>query len=172
MEEENKKNDSGSEEELEVLVSWEIAEYSYSLRSRRWYIVAGVLGFLSLIWALFTANFLFAIIIIMAATIFILTDKEKDKKIQVSLTDEGMLLGNNFYDYDEFKNFSLVYKPKQGLKTLYLEFKNFFKHRISLPLEDVNPLKVQEILSQYLEEDRERTDPPLSEQLSKSLKLQ
>src|SRR6056297_4037565 len=175
MEEENKNNaiepqeeEQGTEEDL---LTWVVPEFDTPPKTKKWYIVAGFLALLVLIYAIYTSNFLFALIIIIAGVILVLSEGQKAQKVTVSLTEEGLILGRKFYDYDEFKNFAIVYKPKQGTKNLYFEFQNFFRHRITIPLEDMNPLTVQEILSDYLEEDTDRTDPPLSEQISQLLKL-
>lgn len=175
--EEEKQNNFNEEEQEEtrdpgdVLLGWEVPEYEQPPKSRTWYLAAGLAGLAGLIYALFTSNFLFALIIIIAAVILILTEGQEPQRVAISLTDEGLILGKRFYDYDEFKNFSIVYKPKQDVKNLYFEFHNFFRHRITIPLEDVNPVKVRDILADYLPEDTERTDPPLSEQLSRMLKI-
>ena len=56
-------------------------------------------------------------------------------------------------------------------KNLYFEFNNVLKARISIPLEDMNPVKTRKHLLRFLSEDLERTDIPLSESLSKIFKL-
>ncbi len=170
--EENKQEDKQiPEEQTEELISWEVPEYQAKEKTGKWYLVAGGLGMAMLIWALLTANFLFALIIIIGTTMLILIEEEKHRRVEIILSTEGIWVGKNFYDYDEFKNFSIVYKPKQGVKNLYFEFNSFFKHRITIPLKDTNPIKVRDILSDFLEEDTSRTNPPLSEQLSQIFRL-
>ncbi len=64
-----------------------------------------------------------------------------------------------------------MYKPDQNIKNLYFEFDNYIKQRLSLNLEDVNPIKIKELLSPILKEDTDRKDPPLSEKLADLFKL-
>jgi len=52
-----------------------------------------------------------------------------------------------------------------------MEFKNPIKPRLSIPLRSLDPLTIRNYLVKYLDEDLERTEPPLSEQLTKRLKL-
>ena len=91
--------------------------------------------------------------------------------VKISLTDEGVIVGKKFYDYDEIKDFSVVYKPRQEVKNLYFEFKSFLRPRLSIPLENKNPLLIRKNLLKYLPEDLDRTDQPLSEGLGKLFKI-
>ena len=153
------------------IMSWQVPEYEKHERSKSWYILAGVIGLLFLVYAVYTKNFLFAVIIIVVALIIILHDSREPNLVKVNITDEGIIVGRKFYDYDEIKNFSIVYKPKQGVKNLYFEFKNVIRQRLSIPLRDMNPLSIRENLLKYLPEDLDRTDQPLSEGLAKMFKL-
>ena len=152
-------------------ISWEVPEYETHERTRNWYIIAAVIGVLLLVYSVITSNFLFAGIIIIGTLVIILTDGKEPIKVRISLTDEGVEVGRKFYDYDEIKDFAIVYKPKMGVKNLYFEFKTVVKPRLSIPLLDRDPLVIRDKLLKYLQEDLERTDQPLSEGLAKLFKL-
>jgi hypothetical protein len=152
-------------------INWEVPEYDIHRRGRNWYFIAITVALLLLIYSFWTGNFLFAVIIIVAALIMILHEGKEPDQVRIILTDEGVIVGRRFYDYDEIKNFSLVYKPRLKIKNLYFEFKVFYQPRLSIPLENMNPLPIREFLLKYLSEDLERTDQPLSEFLGKLFKL-
>ena len=154
----------------EPLISWDIPEYNDHTRSRRWYITAGIGALLLLLYSVFTANFLFALIIIIAAIILLIQDKRKSPAINFAITPEGIFLGKNFYEYSKFKSFWLYYEPDEN-KLLFFEFKNNVRPRISIPLLNKNPLHIRKILLKFLEEDLEKENEPLSEQLTRLLKL-
>jgi len=120
---------------------------------------------------LFSGNFLFAAIIIIGALVIIIHDDREPMRVDFSITDEGLIVGKRFYDYDEIKDFAIVYKPHQEVKNLYFEFKSILKPRLSIPLNNLNPLPIRENLLRYLPEDLERTDQPVSEALAKMFKL-
>jgi hypothetical protein len=169
MEEESIKDTSKAPSE--IFFSWIVDEYDTHQRTIVWYAAAGLISFFLLIFAVFTKNFLFAVIIIIAALIFVLRDNDSPEKVRISIVDEGLMIGQKFYDFDDFKNFAVVHKPSIEVKNLYFEFKNPIRHRLSIPLEGTDPLQIRKILLKYLPEDLERTDPPLSEQLSKKFRL-
>ncbi len=166
MPEQKKANDYGN-----IIISWEIPEYEKHKRSKKWYISAAIIGLILIAFSIVTLNYLFAFIIIIAALIIILHDARDPDLVDFAITTEGLLVGRKFYDYDEIKNFSIVYKPRLEVKNIYFEFKNFLRHRLTIPLEDKNPVEIRKILLKYLPEDTERTDPPLSDGLAKLLKL-
>lgn len=160
-----------AEENKNEKLSWEIPEYIKHKRNKTWYIMASIIGLGLIVYSFFTNNFLFSFIIIIAGAVIIVTDSKEPQRITISLEEDGVKLGKKFYDYDEFKNFSIVYKPKNSVKNLYFEFNSAFKHRLSIPLEDQKPLQLRDFLLKYVEEDTDRTDEPLSESLSNWLKL-
>lgn len=153
------------------ITGWSIPEYDKHEREKNWYIISAIVGLIFIIYSFFSGNFLFAAIIIIGALVIIIHDGQEPMAINFVITDEGLVVGNKFYDYDIIKDFSIVYKPNQNIKNLYFEFKNVIKPRLSIPLKSMNPLPIRENLLKYLPEDLERTDQPLSEALAKMFKL-
>jgi len=153
------------------ITGWSIPEYDKRERERNWYIISAAVGLIFLIYSFFSGNFLFAAIIIIGALVIMIHDSQEPITIDFVITDEGLIVGRNFYDYDVIKDFSIVYKPNQNIKNLYFEFKNVIRPRLSIPLGSMNPLPIRENLLKYLPEDLERTDQPLSEALAKMFKL-
>ncbi|MBU1663653.1 hypothetical protein KJ627_00285 [Patescibacteria group bacterium] len=153
------------------IIGWSIPEYDKHERKKHWYIISASVGLIFIIYSFFSGNFLFAAIIIIGALVIIIHDGREPMIINFVITDEGLIVGKNFYDYDVIKDFSIIYKPRENIKNLYFEFKNVIKPRLSIPLGSMNPLPIRENLLKYLPEDLERTDQPLSEALAKMFKL-
>src|SRR3990167_4470009 len=107
-----------------ALLSWETWEYPPVERSRRWYVIASVLGIALLLYALLTANFVFAVIILMFAVIQLMKDLRKPSRMEIHITTGGIVFGNDFYPYENVRDFSLVYYPPD-VKTLYVSFNGF-----------------------------------------------
>ena len=152
-------------------ISWFIPEFEKHERTKNWYIIASVVVIFLLIFAVITKNYLFAVIVIIATIITIFHDGKEPDFLNVIIDDDGVIVGRKFYDYDDLKDFSLLFKPKEGLNNLYFEFKNTIKQRISIPLNNQDPLQIRDLLLKYLPEDLERTNMPLSENISKLLKI-
>ena len=153
----------------QTLFAWVFSEFPQYERSKSWYIWAGIIIGLSLVYSILTLNFLFAIIIVITSllvTIFRRTSNEVEFKI----TEDGILVNKVFYDYDDIKNFFVIYQPPE-VKTLFFEPKSVLKPRIPVSLEEQNPVKIREALLEYLDEDLDRENEPTSEQFSRMFKL-
>jgi hypothetical protein len=164
-------------------LQWEIPEYRVPKRSKNWYVIAGILLVFALLSCFFAikswrlvflgtqSNFIFALILIMSAILMYFNEKRPPLMLTIKLDSDGVKVGQKFYDYSAFKNFCVLYRPKQSIKKLYLEFKNTARPRLSIPLRRMDALTARTFLAKYLDEDFERENEPLSEQLTKMLKL-
>ena len=191
MAEENKPiEDIKSETDV---ISWKIPEYQSEEKTKLWYAVYSLIAIALLVYAIFTQNLIFAIIIIFAAVLLVIFYGGKPAMLDVSLSDRGIMVGKEFYDYDSIRDFFIIYEPDDGVKNLYLEFKrfarptlpagepiryswlfwlvNFARTRFSIPLDDMNPIIIRRNLLKYVKENLERTTIPLSEQLTKLFRL-
>ena len=164
-------------------LNWQVPEYRVPERGRNWYIFAAIFIIICLFFSFFTikswhivflsynSNFLFVIIILISAAITYINESRPPMMINFELGPDGVKVGAKFYDYDEIKNFAVLYKPKESIKSLYFEFKRSTRPRLSIPLRRMDALTVRSFLIRYLDEDLERENQPLSEQLTKLLKL-
>ena len=153
-----------------VLRYWIIPEYATHERGQLWYAVAGGAAALFISYALWTANFLFAIIVLLAAIIILVRHAERPPQLAVILYQDGMAVGQAFYSYQVLKSFWIIYEPP-AVKTLYFDFQNAWRPRLPIPLQDENPLAVREVLLQYLPEDLSKEGEPTSDALSRWLRL-
>ncbi len=151
-------------------MSWEIPEYREHERGKRWYIAAIAIGALLLLYAVLTANFLFAIILLLAILIMAMHDRKKAPEVTFEIAGNSINVGVAHYSYNRFKSFWMYYEPSEAT-TLFLEFKSGIRPRLAIPLQNKNPLKIRSILLAHLPEDVGREDEPLSEQLIRLLKL-
>lgn len=160
------------ENEQENIINWKIPEYDRPKRSKRWYIIAIIIILAILIYSIITANYLFTIIMFMGSFMLFYYDGKEASMIDFILEEEGTVIGSRFYDYDEIKNFSIVYKPKENIKNIYFTFSSNLRNRITIPLIDQDPLTIRRYLLQYLDEDLDRNHEPVSESIARMLKLQ
>jgi hypothetical protein len=165
-------------------LAWQVPEYEQPERNRRWYLIATLFLLICLFFCFFeisqwkivflgaNSNFIFALILILAAIISIINDGRDPLLVDFKIGPEGINIGKKFYDYDVIKSFSVIYKPNLDIKHLYIEFNNSFVHpRLSINLYDQDPITVRNYLLRYLDEDLERANPPMSEQLTRLLRL-
>jgi hypothetical protein len=157
-------------ENTNELMSWKIPEYRKYQRQQKWYAVAVVIMLGLLIYSILTGNFLFAVILIVAGITMAVHDRNDAPEIDFAIQENGIKIGESVYGYDKFDNFWIYYEPSES-KMLFFEFKNKVRPRLSIPLENKNPIKVRAILLKFLTENLQRENEPLSEQLSRILKI-
>src|SRR3989338_10622746 len=152
------------------LASWTVLEYDHHVRSGRWYIIGGTIAFGLLIYSVLTFNILFALIIILTTFIIYLQSRVHTQEVQMAITTRGVQVGSKLYQYTDLAKFWIVYATPD-VKKLYLSFKSAFLPELMIPLRNQNPIKIREILTQFLEEDLEKEEEPASETLTRIAKL-
>jgi hypothetical protein len=151
-------------------LGWDIFEYPKYERGRMWFLGMGIGGGGLLIYAVLTANFLFALIIIMFALVTYMSSVGEPKKIRFSVTDAGISIGNTFYMYRDINRYWFIYEPP-AIRSLYLEFKNALRPRVTVDLGDMNPNQVRQVLANFVREDFNEDEEPLSDYLGRVLKI-
>ncbi len=157
--------DVGSE-----IASWEAWEFPPFERSRRWYVLAALLALGLLLYAVFTANFVFGLIILMFAVITVMRDLKKPKRVPVIITTSGLVFGNEFHGFDDMRDFSITYEPPE-VNVLYLTFRSRFQPMLSVDLDGMNPNDVRRTLLPYVYENLEREGESLTDVLRRVYKL-
>ena len=164
MSEEGKNTEYGA-----LLIGWKIPEYTKHERGRRWYLWAGIVFALLLFYAIYTLDFLFAVILILAAVIIFIRAREEPMEIDFNIFEKGIGVGKKFHTWKDFVHFYIIYEPPE-VKNLYFNLKGL-RSRLSIPLNNQNPLRVRESLLKYLAENLDEEREPLSEEYERFLKI-
>lgn len=163
----------GSIEEIdagESLLSWETLEFPKQERGTRWYVVSGVIAVALLVYSIYSTNYLFAIIILMVGVLTLVNSMRNPRAITVHLTTLGIVVGDDFHSFKEIKDFSLIYEPPQ-IKLLYVSFVSRWHPMIAVPLEEIDPNAVREILLPYVFENIDREEEGLTDMLRRVYKI-
>lgn len=154
----------------ETLIAWDFLPQAKYERGWLWYSAAIVVGIALLIYALLSANFLFALIIIMIGLVLFITSFYEPSNVRTAVTEEGIQIGSRFYPYRDIAKFWFYYDPPE-VKSLYIEVQRPWPSRLRVDMANKNPNEVREGLSRFLKEDLQQTDEPLSDVISRLLKL-
>ncbi len=149
---------------------WESPMYERHERGPRWYAVVSLLALLLVGYAVWTANFLFAFIILLAAIILVLAGNEHPDTILIQIGDNGIVVDGDFHPFTKLDNFSIVYQPPH-VRVLYVESKNPLRPRYRLLLGDQDPVEIRNHLRRYLRENLDLHDEHASDILGKLFKI-
>ena len=151
-------------------ISWQTWEYMPHERSRLWFIISSVIGASLLVYSIATENYLFAIIVLMMGVILLVNSLRHPDRVDVHITDLGLVVGNHFFDYKDIKDFSIIYNPPE-VKALYIDFQRIWQPLMVIQLEDTDPNAIREALLPYVFENMEREEENLTEMVRRLYKL-
>lgn len=154
----------------DILFSWETWEFPPTERTGKWYAIATLSGLGCLVYAMFTANYIFAIIVVMFAVIVMMKDIRKPARTQTYITTEGVVFNDRLYTFRDLRDFSITYEPPT-VKNLYLTFSSSLQPMLSIPLEDANPNLVRAALLPFVYENLARDGETLTDTLRRVYKL-
>lgn len=173
MAEEQSQQNEWSEEinKGRILMQWTFPEYQKPERGPLWFLLMFGLGAFFMWYAVADGNFLFALIILLFALIIFTHHRTEPLEVSFTAYDAGLQIGDRFLRYRELQAFSVVYEPPQ-VKQLYLiPKKAWLRTEISIPLGDQNPVRIREMLIDFIEEDLEREEESVDDLLNRVFKL-
>lgn len=149
---------------------WETPEQERHDRGSRWYIIMGIVALLFVGYAIWTLNYLFALIILLLAMTILLVGNEKPRNILIQLGHHGFVVDGRFISFDELRHFAIIYQPPT-VKTLYLYPKNGILPRYRIYLGDQDPVGIRDHLRRYVAEDFDMKDEHASDILGRLMRL-
>jgi hypothetical protein len=145
-----------------IAYEWDVREYDEHDRPRSWYIVMITLGIILVFFGIFSNNFLFSLIILLFAIILYIQAHQEPQEVPVALTDVGVVVGNRLYQYNEFANFFILFEPGT-ITSVFFVPKATLKPRIELDVGTLDVVEVRSFLTQFLTEDLDAEEIPVSE---------
>ena len=137
------------------MFSWAFS--SHKEHSAGWYIVAIIVVLSLVAYGITQWLYLLSIVAFLFAGVYILMENNSNPVTHVEINEEGIKVGNSFYDMKSLSTFSII---RSGDIPLYLRLipRKKLSPMIDIPLtQDVNPVALKEWLSNYVEEDKDAT---------------
>lgn len=163
-------NQFNNQQLSEVIFSWKCQDYVKYKKNISWYLISFLILAVAVAWSIYVANYFFALFLVLFYLVVIMYEFKEPETVDCLITNDGLKYGRNFFFYKDIDNFFIIYRDN-GPKNLYLDFKNPLKGRLIINLDGLNAVKIREFLLQFLKEDLEREAEPLSERLSRWLRI-
>ncbi len=154
----------------EAVFGWEVDEYEKHERSKRWYVIMALVGIGLLLYSVISGNYLFALIVVLFGIVLFLQDMQQPMQVTFVITEAGIVVGSTYYSFKEISKYWMIYNPPE-VKNIYFSTNNVLKHRLQIPLLDNDPRPIRDFLNQFLVEDLEQEEEPLSDRLGRMFKL-
>lgn len=149
---------------------WEAPAYLKFERGPGWYFVLALVSVALMAYAVWTANFLFAFIILLMGILLLLVGNKDPQKVLVQVGDNDIVWNGKLMLYQDLDEFAIVYHPPV-VKTLYINAKSPFIPRLRVELESQDPIALRSHLRQFLKEDMDLQSEYLSDIVARLLRL-
>ncbi len=130
-------------------IRWSTHLFPPHRRKFMMYITFGLLVVAGLV-VYFTHDFLFMIVLILAAIVLNLNATRPHRRSEITVHATGISIDDQRHHYADMQSFWIDYQP--NLKELSLELKKGYAPRIRVPLEDTNPLEIRRAMLSYVPE--------------------
>jgi hypothetical protein len=140
-----------------VLLEWEGREYDHNPKDADWYWVVGIVAVACAIASILFGNYLFAVLVVIAAVTLALHASKEPPIRRFQLVDEGIVVGEDLHPFEKMISFSVLedvedeYPPMLSIKT-----ESWLSPHLIIPLKDVDP---DEVYAHFLASVHEDAHP-------------
>ena len=122
-----------------VIAEWEGREYEHSPKSADWYWALGIVAGASAVSAILFGNYLFAILIIIAAAAIALHAAKRPPAHRFRLVESGLMIGDVLHPYERMLSFSVLEDIEGTLPPiLSIKTESWHSPHLEIPLEGVD----------------------------------
>ena len=146
MPEDQQKNNS-------IFISWTAPEFIQYEKGRSWFVMLAIISAALVIIALLMQNYLFALIIVMAAFLIYVQAAKRPKEITFMISSEGITIDEKTYPFGEFRSFWIFEEPE--LRYANLLSKRLTQPQIHLPLAEQDPQIIRRALIDFIPEKKQ-----------------
>jgi len=137
-----------------VLVHWRGPDFEHYPRSKKWYTGASIIIALIVLYALWTNSIIMAIVFALIWLVGYLQLSRPAKVIDFAVTYDGILVGDEIYDFDEIQSFWIFYEPPHT-RIISLHVKGYLRPYLHIPLHQVDPVIVHTKLVEFIPEEKQ-----------------
>jgi len=134
-----------------VLVHWRGPDFEYYPRSKSWYTGASLVIAGIVLYAVWTNSIIMAIVFVLIWLVGYLELSRTPKVIDFAVTLDGILVGDEIYDWKSIQSFWIFYEPPHT-RIISLHMKGYLRPYLHIPLHQVDPVVVLEKLTEFIPE--------------------
>lgn len=150
-----------------VLYSWNFEDSKE--RSALWYMIALAIAIWLIIWGFLTRQYGMSIVVMLVVGFFYFLENNSEDQVQVVISELGISVQNNFYDFSRIAGYSLVYNEDQAI-FLRLHLKKKGISFLNLRIDNAIAAQLRSFLPNFIEENAKQ-EITFLEKISHILKL-
>lgn len=138
-----------------VFFEWDAEGYVFEEKSSDWYWALGIIAVASAIASILFGNVILALLIIAASVTLALSTITRPRVHHFSITDEGVMVDENLYDYDSIVSFSVLEYIDPNLPpALSIRTHKLLAPHLIIPIVGHDPVEIYEFFAEHVEEGR------------------
>lgn len=152
-----------------ALIIFRAPEYLHHEKSLVWFVVAGLIALILVVYGLMSDGWTFSIAVIVFAGAYYSFSRHKPPVVDIKISKMGIKIGGHAFPYNRLKIFWIVYDPP-FVNKLYLRTNSALHPDIFVSLENADVCEVRRVLSKHLAELTNKHEP-FSDTLVRLFKL-
>lgn len=148
------------------IIAWQTLEYQHRERGGDWFWVTGIVAVSLAVTAILFKNFLFGILIIIAAFALMLQAARKPRLLRFVINQTGVVAGQAAHPFSSLESFWIDETNPTDVHLL-IKSKSLAAMLIVIPLGNTKPQMVKDFLTQHLTE--EELHEPLAQKIMEAL---
>jgi hypothetical protein len=129
---------------------WSAYEHEHIERTSDWFWALGIIAVSAALTSILFGNVLFALLIVVAATVLSLIAQKKPELHEFELSDRGIRISGTLHSYTEIISFWVETEGKEPL--LLVDTTKFMAPNLIIPLGDMEPEDVRAFLLERVDE--------------------
>ncbi len=129
-----------------ILLEWTAPERPPHSRGKRWYLLAGSIAALLLVYALFTQAWTFAVVIVLLVVVYAILHKKSPIKHTVQVSPQGLKWDKNLIPWHELTAFWMLQGP--GYVEVHIDRKR--APNLLVQTGDRTPAEIAMALAQFI----------------------
>ncbi|KKU70074.1 MAG: hypothetical protein UY17_C0022G0002 [Candidatus Beckwithbacteria bacterium GW2011_GWC2_47_9] len=146
-------------------IKWQAPEYHFEEKRADWYIAVGIIAVSVIVTAIIFGNFIFAVLIALGIFALLIFAHRKPKIVTFEIGRGGIVADKTLHPWNSIESFwveTRIEPPK-----LLIKLQKVLVPLIAIPLTDISPETVREMLLEKLTEVEHRE--PLAEKILERL---
>ncbi len=137
-----------------ILAEWEGREYDHNPKSADWYWALGIIAVAGTVTAGLFGNFLFAILIIVAAIALAFHAAQEPPLHRFRLVEQGIVIGDELHPFERMASFSVLEDIEGTLPPMIsIKTESWLSPHLIIPLAGVDADAVYSYFLQHVDED-------------------
>lgn len=135
----------------QIVLRWSAYEHEHIPRGSDWYWALGIVAVSAAITSILFNDILFAILILIAAGILGMLANVPPDLVRFEISDRGIRAGDTMHRFEEIVSF-WVEEEGRDRPLLLVDTIKLMSPNLVIPLEDIDPNAVREILREHADE--------------------